>query len=131
MQIEKLAGFNRIYQAECFPNEFLSMVGKNRGEGRRYLQWLYTWLKVLDEYGMSALALQQFEHLQGTENPHLYAIRHPRSQINERYLYLYADDETVVLLTAFKEKDAADYNSAILRANNIYARLIVEEEDES
>ncbi|MHC6202800.1 helix-turn-helix domain-containing protein [Breznakiellaceae bacterium SP9] len=30
MKIEKVAGFNRIYQAECFPDEFSALVGKNR-----------------------------------------------------------------------------------------------------
>jgi len=57
--------------------------------------------------------------LKGTEKPHLYAIRHPHSIINERYLYVYMKDESAVLLTAFMEKDKKDYNAVIKHAQNI------------
>jgi hypothetical protein len=123
LEIQKLAGFNRIYQAECFPDEVKKMFGKSTGEMVRYLKWLYTWLSVLDSDGMDALNLEQFEHLKGTSNPNLYAIRHPHSLINERYLYVYADGESTILLTAFKEKDARDYQSAIARAERIFLEL--------
>ena len=123
MDIQKLAGFNRIYQAECFPDEVNRMFGKSTGEKNRYMKWLYTWLSVLDSDGKNALNLEQFEYLMGTDNPHLYAIRHPHSKINERYIYMYADEESAILLTAFKEKSTSDYQSAIVRAENIFARL--------
>lgn len=123
MKIQKLAGFHRIYQATCFKDEFDAMIGKNKGEKQRYLQWLYGWLTVLDEKGLGALELEQFEHLQNTKTPRLYAIRHPHNRINERYIYVYADGESVVLLTAFKEKSTADYKRAITRANGIFAKL--------
>ena len=87
------------------------------------MKWLYTWLSVLDSDGMSAFNLEQFEHLKGTSNPTLYAIRHPHSQINERYIYVYADGESVILLTAFKEKNVRDYQSAIARAEHIFTEL--------
>ncbi|MCL2338031.1 MAG: hypothetical protein FWC60_11500 [Firmicutes bacterium] len=125
MEIQKVAGYNRIYQAECFPNEVKDMFGKNIGEMRRYLKWLYAWLHVLDKAGLDALNFEQFEHLKVTERPHLYAIRHPHSVINERYLYVYIDDESVILLTAFMEKDAKDYLAAIKHAQNIYSELEV------
>jgi len=48
LEIQKLVGFNRIYQAECFPDEVKAMFGKNTGDMRRYLKWLYTWLSILD-----------------------------------------------------------------------------------
>ena len=123
LNIQKVIGFNRIFQAECFPDEVRAMFGKNTGETNRYLKWLYTWLSVLDSEGMGALNLEQFEHLKSTDNPDFYAIRHPHSQINERYIYLYADDESVVLLTAFKEKNSRDYLSAIARAEHIFREL--------
>lgn len=84
---------------------------------------LYMWLSILDGHGMEALNLEQFEHLKNTDNPRLYAIRHPHSQINERYIYVYMDDEGAILLTAFKEHDARDYEAAINRAAGIYAEL--------
>ena len=123
MEIQKLAGFSRIYQAECFPGEVKSMFGKSTGEMDRYMKWLYTWLSVLDSEGINALILEQFEHLKGTNNPNLYAIRHPHSKINERYIYVYADGERTILLTAFKEKNTSDYQSAIVRAEHIFAEL--------
>jgi len=123
LEIQKLAGFERIYQAECFPDEVKDMFGKSTGEMNRYMKWLYTWLTVLDSEGMNALNLEQFEHLKGTGNPNLFAIRHPHSQINERYIYVYVDGESAILLTAFKEKSPSDYLSAIVRAENIYAEL--------
>lgn len=129
MRLEKLEGFERIYQAECFPSDVEAMFGKNKGEQKRYLYWLRTWLKVLDTQGMNALYLQQFEHLQNTDNPHLYAIRHPRSKINERYIYAYADGEAAILLTAFMEKSKDDYKPAILRATRIYSELEDNEND--
>jgi hypothetical protein len=123
LEIQKIAGFTRIYQAECFPAEIDAMFGKSAGEKNRYLRWLYTWLSILDGYGMEVLTLEQFEHLKNTDNPHLYAIRHPHSQINERYIYVYVDNESAILLTAFKEHDTRDYEAAIDRAARIYAEL--------
>ena len=99
------------------------MFGKSTGEMKRYLNWLYIWLSVLDTDGLDALNLEQFEHLKGTDNPYLYAIRHPHSQINERYIYVYTDDEGTILLTAFKEKSVHDYRTAIARAEHIFAEL--------
>ena len=123
MEIQKLAGFKRIFQAECFPDDVKSMFGKSAGQMNRYLKWLYTWLTVLDNEGKAALNLEQFEQLRDTENPFIYAIRHPHSQINERYIYIYTDDESTVLLTAFKEKGTNDYASAIARARFIFSQL--------
>jgi len=127
MKIEKVSGFRRVYQAESFPGDVEGMFGKNKGERKRYLQWLYTWLTILDERGESALTLQQFEYLHDTEEPRLYALRHPHSQINERYIYAYISDEATILLIAFKEKDADDYKAAIARAKWVYSEL--EEDD--
>jgi len=123
LKIQKIDGFSRIYQAECFPNEFLTMMGKNKGEQARYLRWLYTWLAVLDREGMRALDLSQFEYLRETDNPRLFAIRHPHSQINERYIYIYEAGESAILLTAFMEKSKRDYDFAITRAKNILKEL--------
>ena len=123
MEIQKLTGFSRIYQAECFPDELSKIFGKNSGEMKRYIKWLYVWLSVLDNDGINVLNLEQFEYLKGTINPKLYAIRHPRSKINERYIYVYIENENVVLLTAFKEKNKSDYKSAIARAESIFKEL--------
>ena len=128
MKVIKMAGFQRIYHAETFPGDFKAMFKKSSGQRKRYEEWLYTWLTVLDREGAKALDMQQFEFLRGTSNPCLYAIRHPHSEINERYIYVYIDGEAVVLLTAFKEKTATDYRAAISRAERVYRDL--EESDD-
>jgi phage-related protein len=123
MKLLKLTGFNRIYMAETFPDEFSSLFGKNRGELRRYMTWLEKQLHVLDLKGANALDFMQFEHIKKTESPHIYAIRHPHSKLNERYLYVYEENESTVLLTAFMEKSTSDYSSAIKRAQSIYKKI--------
>ena len=123
MKIIKLAGFNRIYQAECFPDEVDKMFWKSAGDKKRYMNWLDVRMSFLDEYGMEVLNQEQFEHLKGTINPKLYAIRHPHSKINERYIFVFTIGEASILLTAFKEKGLNDYKIAIQRAKNIFADL--------
>jgi hypothetical protein len=44
MKIEKVDGFRRIYQAESFPDDFEAMISKSKGDRKRYLLWLFTWL---------------------------------------------------------------------------------------
>jgi len=123
LKTQKLLNFNRIYQAECFPCEVDKMFGKSTGDKNRYLRWLEDRLLFLDKRGMSVLNLEQFEHLKGTQNPKLYAIRHPRSILNERYIFVFTLGQKSILLTAFKEKSTKDYQVAIKRAESIYAEL--------
>ena len=123
MKVQKLAGFQRVYQAECFPEEVDKLFGKSSGEKSRYMNWLYTWLELLDRDGLKALNFEQFEHLIGTNKPRLYAIRHPRSKINERYIFVFGAGERSTLSTAFKEKNVKDYKVAIKRAESIYSQM--------
>jgi len=120
---QKLARFNRIYQAECFPDDVVKMFGKSTSDKKRYINWLDARLLMLDIKGMNALGLEQFEHLKGTNNPKLYAIRHPHSNINERYIFIFSFGESTILLTAFKKKSVSDYKLAIRRAECIYREL--------
>jgi hypothetical protein len=39
------------------------------------------------------------------------------------YIFVYTDDESAILLAAFKEHDARDYETAIARASRIYSEL--------
>jgi hypothetical protein len=43
--------------------------------------------------------------------------------INERYVFVYADGENAILLTAFKEQNSHDYETAIARAKRIFSEL--------
>jgi hypothetical protein len=123
IKAERIKGFKRVYQAESFPTEFEAMFGKDKGETERYRRWLRIFLSVLDEMGVGALALDQFERLRGEDSRGLCALRHPHSKINERYIYIYASNEKSILLTAFKEKSAKDYAAAIRRAKGVLCKL--------
>ena len=67
-------------------------------------------LAVLEQEKDRAIVLPQFEMLTGFDK--LYSIRHPESRKNVRVLYTIEDD-TIILLTAFLEKSAGDYQRAI------------------
>jgi hypothetical protein len=123
MKIIALEGFSRIYVAEVFTEDFEKMFKKSKGQMGRYAMWLASALSILDSAGIMALKYNQFEYLQDTDNPNLYSIRHPKSEINDRYLYVYEGGDKIILLTVFKEKSTGDYKNAIKRANNIYKSL--------
>ena len=120
-KIEKIHGLKHIYKVESFNDELDSLFKKNKGARQRFESWLYLQLSILDRMGMEALKLENFEKLK--TDPPLYAIRHPHSILNERYIYIYCDGEDVLLLSAFKEKSTSDYNPAIQRAHNLIKEL--------
>ena len=126
MKLQKLIGYNRIFIAETFFEEFNALFGKDKGNRHRYHYWLMESLKVLDRLGIKALRLAAFEKLEGVYDPPMYAIRHARSAINERHIYVYAEDENVVLLASFFEKKTSDYERAIEHAANVYQKLFEE-----
>lgn len=64
--------------------------------------------------------MPQFGKLTGFDK--LYSIRHPESRKNVRVLYTIEDD-TIILLTAFLEKNAGDYQRAIEIAQKRLKRL--------
>lgn len=105
----------------------MSLFGKNGGEVERYKRYYSRCLKRLDEDGLFVLNDEQFEHITGTggsNGPKLYAIRHPGSQLNERYIFFCIEGSRFVMLTAFLEKSGKDYYAPnIKRAYNIIAGL--------
>jgi len=121
-QIQKVSGLKNIYKVDSFDSDMDALFKNNKGDRKRFEVWLYTKLAILDSMGRDAILLEQFEDLVGTQ-PKLYAIRHPHSILNERYVYVYVDGEDVLLLTAFKEKSKRDYDPAIQRAYNILNNL--------
>ena len=116
MNVHKLDGFNKIYEVECFQEEFEKTVSETKPNGR-YHKWLRTKLMQLDELGHLALKLRDFEPIKDTD-PRLYAIRYPRSQKNPRVVYVYIENDKICLLHTFNEKSTSDYNSAIKIAQN-------------
>lgn len=111
LEIEKVGGYERIYQVDCFEKEFLKTTSEKNLNGR-YHRWLRQKLYSLDDFINNPLNPEDFEPLQST-NPKLFSIRYPRSKKNPRVLYIYVGKNQVYLLHAFKESKKSDYVNAI------------------
>lgn len=123
LKIQPVIGFENIYQVDSFEKEFEKTLSEKNVNGR-YHRWLRIHLAHLEQLGLKALELGNFEPLNGT-NPNLYAIRYPHSKKNPRVVYIYADDNQVYLLHVFKESRRSDYDNAIKLAQN-RAKLLLE-----
>ena len=125
MELLKLNTYNRIYQTDCFSNEFSEVVNEGwakKAPYKRYQKKLLTDLFVLDEYGENSIQFPQFEELSDTKI-RLFSIRHPKTKKNVRVIYAIIEG-IIVLLTAFLEKNTSDYARGIRRAENRYKLLI-------
>lgn len=115
MELEQIDinGINNTYAISNVKKEFRKAVDepwKDIPPWKRYQRKLIEDLAVLEQEKERAIDLPQFERLTGTER--LYCIRHPESKKNVRIIYV-IEDETIILLTAFLEKNAGDYQRAI------------------
>jgi phage-related protein len=129
LEILQTEGFDNIYEVDCFQNEFLGTVTEHPKTAQhipRYQNWLLTKLAILDELGMYALSLPQFEALTNVD-PKLYSIRYPKSPKNPRVLYVYVHGRKIILLAAFTEKNKSDYSNGIERALHRLRQLSKEE----
>lgn len=70
-------------------------------------------LAVLEQEKEMAIDLPQFEKLTGFDR--LYCIRHPETKKNVRVIYTIYDS-SIILLTAFLERNDGDYQRAIKTA---------------
>ena len=119
MELEKIdiEGINNTYAISSVKKEFIKAVGeswKKIPPWQRYLKKLIEDLAVLEQEKEMAIDLPQFEKLTGFER--LYSIRHPESKKNVRVIYTIYDS-SIILLTAFLEKNDSDYQRAIKTAN--------------
>lgn len=119
MELEKLRikGINDTYAISNIRKEFIKAVNepwKEMPPWQRYQRKLIEDLAVLEQEKEQAINLPQFEKL--TDVGNLYSITHPESRKNVRVIYTIIDD-SVILLTAFLEKNAGDYHRAISAAN--------------
>lgn len=112
MDIVQNLMFSSVYEVDCFQKEFRSMTNEKLSFNPpfpRYQKWLVRSLAVLEEYGVEAVRLQNFEQLENV-TPKLFSIRYPKSKLNPRVLYTYLEDGEILLLAAFKEKSKKDYD---------------------
>ena len=115
MELEKIRieGINDTYAISSLKKEFRKAVDepwKEKEPWERYQKKLIQDLTVLEKEKESAIDLQQFEKLNGVDR--LYSIRHPESRKNVRIIYT-IDEDVIILLTAFLEKNSGDYKRAI------------------
>ena len=120
MRLEKLdiEGLNDIYALDVIRKEFENAVTeqwKVNPPWQRYQMKLLQDLAVLDEEKEKAIDFPQYEKLSGEES--FYSIRHPETKKNVRVIYTIVKGK-VILLTAFLEKNAGDYQKAINLAKN-------------
>jgi phage-related protein len=111
-------GITNIYAITSVKKEFRKAVDepwKENPPWKRYQKKLIEDLAVLEQEGERAIELPQYEKLSGEDD--LYSIRHPESKKNVRVLYTIWLGN-VILLTAFLEKNDADYQRAIKKAKN-------------
>lgn len=115
MNLEKLCinGISNTYAISNVKKEFKKAVNepwKENNPFERYQRKLIEDLAVLEQEKEQAISFVQFEKLTGVDS--LYSIRHPESKKNVRIIYV-IEDGTIILLTAFLEKNEGDYQRAI------------------
>lgn len=115
MELEKICitGINNTYAISNVKKEFRKAVDepwKEESPWKRYQKKLIEDLAVLEQEKEKAIELQQFEKLNGVDR--LYSIRHPKSRKNVRIIYTIEED-AIILITAFLEKNDGDYQRAI------------------
>lgn len=115
MELEKInvKGICNTYAISNVKKEFWKAVDglwKETPPWQRYQKKLMQDLAVLEQEMERAIDLPQFEKLTGVDK--LYCIRHPESKKNLRVIYMF-NEESIILLTAFLEKNDSDYQNAI------------------
>ena len=117
LKILNIQGLNNVFEIDVFHDEFSDAVNeawKKDPPFMRYQRKLIQDLAVLIQEKERAIALPQFEKLKNTKG--IYSIKHPETRKNVRVLYYISDEEDIILLTAFLEKNDNDYKIAISRA---------------
>lgn len=115
MELEKICieGINDTYAISAVQKEFKKAVDEPWKEvppWQRYQKKLIEDLAVLEQEKERAIDLPQFERLSGVDR--LFSIRHPESKKNVRVIYTIYDG-SIILLTAFLEKNDGDYRRAV------------------
>ena len=115
MEVVHLDDFNRIKCLDVFYDELNKLFSKSIPEKKKYLKFLYAELHKIDNRKETIQREEPINYKDIT----LYSIR-KRAQKNTRVLYFYMEDDNIILLTAFDEKNKSDYDNANERA---YKRL--------
>ncbi len=119
MNLEKIngPGIFDTYAFTAVQKEFEKAVSekwKIHPPWERYQRKLMQDLAVLCEYKENAISFPQYEKL--TDEADMYSIRHPKTKKNVRIIYTITANREIILITAFLEKSASDYDVAVERA---------------
>ena len=131
MNLVRTGDFQNIFEVDSFKKEFLDVIDEPEAKDPpfpRYQKWLIQRLEVLEEYGQKVVQLEQFEDLKQSQivkgiEYKIFSIRYPKSKLNPRVLFTFADGRVVILLCAFKEKSKSDYSRHISLAKNRIRQL--------
>lgn len=119
--INKYNDYNYIYGYSGFSNDLERLYKNEKHNALNYSIWLDKKLRQLDNIGLLVLNEfpKTFEKLEGQKEG-IYSIRRKNFVGNPRVLFfsMEEDDEeqVFILLTAFKEKNTADYDRATATA---------------
>lgn len=122
MGIKIVEGFKNIYACDSFFSEKENLYRRDKKAAAQYGKWLDRQLGFLDTKGL--LVLDQnanaFEKLSGVDEG-LYSITRREFNGNPRILFFAVVEEgeqdTFILLNAFKELNGGDYKRNIPTAN--------------
>ena len=118
MEIIPVSGFENVFMVDCFQNELTALFKDSKNQLKQFSKFLMANLHSLENRDD---LLASAEKVKGTKYK-LFSI-HKRMNKNTRVLYFCSCGNTIVLITAFDEKNWADYGKAIKRAENRVWRL--------
>lgn len=120
VDIEKLDGFEHIYQIDRFQKEFCKAFDvparyfslKGVHNKNKYVSWLRLSLEKLEHCNKQDMHLPDFEHIEYYDDGIIYVIRNTQLPKNPRVLYVYyPEEEAIILLVPFMEKHDHDYDA--------------------
>lgn len=122
MELKQVERYSNIYQVDSFWKEFLKAINfkepedperlKRLVDNNECIQWYYDRLDILDAHGRSCARRPKFEHLETKDGYALYSIRNTTSPLNPRIIFIFDDEDNVILLYPFLEKHDGDYEQA-------------------
>lgn len=116
MDIIKIDELRKVYRVDVFDKELKKLFNKSLNEYLEYTKYLLGRLRFLEECDYHPTKAP-YEHLK-VNGYDLYRIASKSHKKNVRVIYFYKENDDIVLLAAFEEKNKSDYNNNINNAIN-------------
>lgn len=104
----------RVFYVNTFEKDLKKQFAKSNAELTEYYKYLLANLTVLDEAATPPTE-GNFEKLT-LDNYNIYRLKSPSKRKNVRVLYFYLENDNIILLSAFQEKNKSDYKNNINKA---------------